>query len=129
MHDTKTEQATHDDLHPLAESGPPEHGDWVKGIEVVQKNVGDHAEIAYTSADGRTGVVGSTSGGAHVGGEDGCDAGPDDNDANRGDEDGLISHGGRETVQDEGNRDLDDARRDVQDQLVGPVELLDRYHG
>lgn len=81
LHDSQTEQTADDQLHVGAEGGAPEHGNGVKGEEVIDEDVGNHAEVANTTANTISGVVGRAVTGTHVHGENGGDTGPDDDNA------------------------------------------------
>lgn len=98
LHDSQTEQTADDQFHVGAEGGAPEHGNGVKGEEVVNEDVGDHAEVANATANTIAGVIGRAVAGTHVHGEDRGDTGPDDDNADGQDENGLIAEVGGEAV-------------------------------
>lgn len=126
VHDTEAQEATDNALHLLGEIGIPEHDDREKGVEEVDEDVGDHPEVAYVGAHLGAHVVGDAAGvaGADTRREDEHDTGPDGNHSDREAKDDAVPGGDGQAVEHGADGNFDDARGQVDAELVGPVELL-----
>lgn len=128
LQDSKTQETTDNDLHALAEGGVPQHGNRVQREEVVNKDVGNHPEVSNACAGFGSSVAGSTGGGTEIHCEQGRDAGPNDHCDDGDDQSGLAPKTTGEAVQNQGHRNLDQARGYVQGVLVRSIVLSSHHH-
>lgn len=126
VHEAQSQKATNDESHPKGETGLPNHRDREHGKEQVHENVRVHSEVSNLGTHRRASKVGDSAGvgGADVRGEDGDDDCPNDDDHNGDGEYDAGCDSDCQTVEDKGDGDFDNARRDVQAELIGPVVLM-----
>lgn len=123
---TKSQKSTDNPFHLSGEIGMPQHGDWVQCKEVVDEDVGDHPEVSHVRTHFGARKVGDSIGivGADIRGENSGNGGPNDDYHDRDGEYDSVPGSYGQTVEHGGHCDLDDARGQVETELVGPIELF-----